>query len=93
MAEAAKGTPAAAAAGPTAGDAPRTPRADAAAGDGASTGSAASLSATGEAPEPHRVFYALGVGVQTLLWFLLFIAIVVAVAVGGELTEFRYVGF
>lgn len=44
-------------------------------------------------PAEHRFFYGLGVGVQTLLWFLLFLAIVVAVAVGGELTEFRYVGF
>jgi hypothetical protein len=44
-------------------------------------------------PGGHRVFYGLGVAVQTLLWFLLFLAIVVAVAVGGELTEFRYVGF
>ena len=41
----------------------------------------------------HRFYYGLGIGVQTLLWFLLFLAIVVAVAVGGELTEFRYVGF
>jgi hypothetical protein len=40
-----------------------------------------------------RLFFGLGVGVQTLLWFLLFLALVVAVAVGGELTEFRYVGF
>ncbi|HSL96185.1 MAG TPA: hypothetical protein VLA35_09770 [Thermoleophilia bacterium] len=44
-------------------------------------------------PAGHRFFYGLGIGVQTLLWFLLFLAIVVAVAVGGELTEFRYVGF
>ena len=44
-------------------------------------------------PAEHRFFYGLGIGVQTLLWFLLFLAIVVAVAVGGELTEFRYVGF
>jgi hypothetical protein len=40
-----------------------------------------------------RLCFGLGVGVQTLLWFLLFLALVVAVAVGGELTEFRYVGF
>ncbi len=40
-----------------------------------------------------RVFFALGLGVQTLLWFLLFFALAVAIAVGGELTEFRYVGF
>jgi len=38
-------------------------------------------------------FYGLGLSLQTLLWFLLFLALVVAVAVGGELTEFRYVGF
>ncbi len=44
-------------------------------------------------PAENRFFYGLGIGVQTLLWFLLFLAIVVAVAVGGELTEFRYVGF
>ena len=41
----------------------------------------------------HRLYFGLGVGVQTLLWFLLFLALVVAVAVGSELTEFRYVGF
>jgi len=38
-------------------------------------------------------FYGLGLSLQTFLWFLLFLALVVAVAVGGELTEFRYVGF
>lgn len=38
-------------------------------------------------------FYGLGLGLQTLLWFLLFLALVIAIAVGGELTEFRYVGF
>lgn len=37
--------------------------------------------------------YCLGLGLQTFLWFLLFFAIIVAVLVGGELTEFRYVGF
>lgn len=40
-----------------------------------------------------RLFYGLGLSVQTLLWFLVFLAIVVAVMVGGRLTEFRYVGF
>jgi hypothetical protein len=38
-------------------------------------------------------FYGLGLSLQTLLWSLLFLAIVVAVAVGNKLTEFRYVGF
>jgi hypothetical protein len=38
-------------------------------------------------------YYGLGLSLQTLLWFLLFLAIVVAVLVGGKLTEFRYVGF
>jgi hypothetical protein len=38
-------------------------------------------------------FYGLGLSLQTFLWFLLFLAIVVAVAVGNTLTEFRYVGF
>jgi hypothetical protein len=39
------------------------------------------------------VFYGLGLSLQTVLWCLLFLAIIVAVAVGGHLTEFRYVGF
>ena len=38
-------------------------------------------------------FYGLGLSLQTFLWFLLFLALVVAIAVGSELTEFRYVGF
>ena len=38
-------------------------------------------------------FYGLGLSLQTFLWFLLFLAIAVAVLVGGKLTEFRYVGF
>jgi hypothetical protein len=51
-----------------------------------------------ESPEPaksrgHRFYYGLGLSLQTLLWFLLFLAITVAVLVGGKLTEFRYVGF
>ena len=44
-------------------------------------------------PRPHWLFYGLGLSLQTLLWFLLFLAIIVAVLVGGQLTEFRYVGF
>jgi hypothetical protein len=47
-----------------------------------------------DGPERTRWFYyGLGLSLQTLLWFLLFLAIIVAVLVGGQLTEFRYVGF
>jgi len=46
-----------------------------------------------ERPPTRRFFYGLGLSLQTLLWFLLFLAITVAVLVGGKLTEFRYVGF
>ena len=46
------------------------------------------------APQRTRWFYyGLGLSLQTFLWFLLFLAIIVAVLVGGQLTEFRYVGF
>ena len=47
------------------------------------------------APEPRFrwFFYGLGLSLQTFLWFLLFLAITVAVMVGDKLTEFRYVGF
>ncbi len=41
----------------------------------------------------HWFYYGLGLSLQTLLWFLLFLAITVAVLVGNKLTEFRYVGF
>jgi hypothetical protein len=44
-------------------------------------------------PRGHWLFYLLGLSLQTLLWFLLFLAIAIAVLVGGQLTEFRYVGF
>ncbi len=47
----------------------------------------------GEPPPTQWFFYGLGLSLQTLLWFLLFLAITVAVLVGGKLTEFRYVGF
>ncbi len=40
-----------------------------------------------------RVGYVLGLAVQVLFWFLIFMAIAVAVGAGGHLTEFRYVGF
>jgi len=46
-----------------------------------------------ETPRTRWFFYGLGLSLQTLLWFLLFLAIIVAVLVGGQLTEFRYVGF
>jgi hypothetical protein len=46
-------------------------------------------------PEPRLrwFYYGLGLSLQTFLWFLLFLAITVAVLVGNKLTEFRYVGF
>jgi hypothetical protein len=51
-----------------------------------------------ESPEPAKprgqwFYYGLGLSLQTFLWFLLFLAITVAVLVGNKLTEFRYVGF
>lgn len=50
--------------------------------------------AGGPDAEPTKWFYyGLGLSLQTVLWFLLFLAIVVAVLVGNKLTEFRYVGF
>ena len=54
---------------------------------------AASPQDGGEQPPTRWFFYGLGLSLQTLLWFLLFLAITVAVLVGGRLTEFRYVGF
>jgi hypothetical protein len=44
-------------------------------------------------PRGQWFYYGLGLSLQTFLWFLLFLAITVAVLVGGKLTEFRYVGF
>jgi hypothetical protein len=46
-----------------------------------------------EAPRTRWFYYGLGLSLQTFLWFLLFLAITVAVLVGNKLTEFRYVGF
>jgi hypothetical protein len=37
--------------------------------------------------------YVLGIAVQVLFWCLVFLALAVAIGVGGHLTEFRYVGF
>jgi hypothetical protein len=50
----------------------------------------------GDAPHVSRaswLYYGLGLSLQTVLWALLFLAIFIAVMVGGKLTEFRYVGF
>ena len=47
---------------------------------------------TGPEPRLRWLFYGLGLSLQTFLWFLLFLAIAVAVLVGNQLTEFRYVG-
>ena len=44
-------------------------------------------------PRGQWFYYGLGLSLQTFLWFLLFLAITVAVLVGNKLTEFRYVGF
>ena len=44
-------------------------------------------------PRGHWFYFGLGLSLQTVLWFLLFLAITVAVLVGNKLTEFRYVGF
>lgn len=41
----------------------------------------------------EQLGFALGVGVQLLLWHLLFLAIFAAVVGGAHATEFRYVGF
>jgi hypothetical protein len=64
---------------------------------GALAGPAHSGPPEGVAEEPrprgHWFYYGLGLSLQTFLWFLLFLAIVVAVLVGNKLTEFRYVGF
>ncbi len=57
---------------------------------------AAAQDAEDREPAPTRAgwfYYGLGLSLQTFLWFLLFLGIVVAVLVGGHLTEFRYVGF
>ena len=58
---------------------------------GAQAGDASA--ATEASGRTNWFFYGLGLSLQTLLWFLLFLALVVAIAAGGELTEFRYVGF
>ena len=49
--------------------------------------------AAGDEPRAHWFYYGLGLSLQTFLWFLVFLAITVAVLVGNQLTEFRYVGF
>ncbi len=54
---------------------------------------AATEDAPPTAARGHWFYYLLGLSLQTFLWFLLFLAITVAVLVGGKLTEFRYVGF
>jgi hypothetical protein len=67
---------------------------EAAAGTRAADDAGPAAETAAEAPvRTSWFFYGLGLSVQTLLWFLLFLALVVAVAVGSELTEFRYVGF
>jgi hypothetical protein len=46
------------------------------------------------AAEPrYRGWYWLGIVLQVCVWTLIWLGIAIAVGVGGELTEFRYVGF
>jgi len=40
-----------------------------------------------------RGWYVLGLSVQVVFWALIFVGLITAIAVGGHLTEFRYVGF
>lgn len=49
----------------------------------------------GQRPRTLRVsgWYAAGVGVQLLLWLLVFLGLALAVLGDNVLTEFRYVGF
>ena len=44
-------------------------------------------------PRVQRFPYWLGLGVQVLLWFLLFLAIFTALTGGDKPSEFRYVGY
>ena len=44
-------------------------------------------------PPPTGGWYAAGVGVQLLLWVLVFLGLALAVLGDNVLTEFRYVGF
>lgn len=73
------------------GDQLATPPGDAPEGGAGANGAAQPPSGRGSGT--NWVFYGLGLSLQTVLWCLLFLAIIVAVAVGGHLTEFRYVGF
>lgn len=43
--------------------------------------------------QTNRFFYGIGLVTQTILWFLLFLAILGAYAAGSYIIEFRYVGF
>jgi hypothetical protein len=69
------------------------PEGSAPAGAGAARADGGSAAGAPGREPVDRLFYGLGLSLQTFLWFLLFLAIVVAVAVGDKLTEFRYVGF
>jgi hypothetical protein len=63
---------------------------------GSGAASAGDAPPAGDTPHVSRaswLYYGLGLSLQTVLWALLFLAIFIAVMVGGKLTEFRYVGF
>ncbi|HZL64723.1 MAG TPA: hypothetical protein VFD50_07300 [Thermoleophilia bacterium] len=61
--------------------------------DVAQAGDATPAGDTPRVPRASWLYYGLGLSLQTVLWALLFLAIFIAVMVGGKLTEFRYVGF
>ena len=74
--------------------APADTSGSAAQGAAAGTGEAVGTGETVRGvPWTVRGAFVAGLTVQVLFWTLVFLGIVTAVAVGGHLTEFRYVGF
>jgi hypothetical protein len=45
------------------------------------------------APPRYRGWFWFGIVLQVFVWTLIWLGIAIAIGVGGELTEFRYVGF
>jgi hypothetical protein len=69
-------------------------RSSVAAGAGSSSATGKrSGSGAGERAGSATAWYVLGLSIQVLLWFLVFVAIAAAIGVSGHLTEFRYVRF
>ncbi len=65
----------------------------ASASEGAGSAIESAGSAASERHRPATAWYVLGLSIQVLLWFLVFVAIAAAIGVSGHLTEFRYVRF